>query len=347
MSLCAYHLLPLELYYQHEDSLFLRKHPHAEEYTAENVSSAYPVSLLSKNRNAKVIVNFHGNAGHAFFGHRAALYRNLLSHSTPEQPIHVIAFDYRGFGLSEGSPDEQGLITDGLSVLQALTSPPLSIPPENIVLVGQSLGTAVATGVAHAWAFNTSHPANPSFVGADLQSLNLVLMASFTNVPDLLRSYRISGLVPPIFSPLAPYPFARNWLQRRIIDTWNTSARLEDLVRKDWTSGSLQLSILHAKDDWDIPWLEGQDNWFAAMRGADVQFPEYGEEQVDVLKMGEEKGHTLSQWRNGIAKGQDNAETLPKGSKIVRWERALFGGHNGIALQEWSRLAIKRILKMM
>lgn len=343
VDIAAYHLLPLHLYHEFQSSLFMQSETVLEKYDGSNISTAIPVSFLLKNPNAKVILNFHGNAGHTFSAHRPFLYRSLLSQSTPEAPVHLFCFDYRGFGLSTGSPTEDGLITDGLSFVKLLTSPPFSISPDNIILVGQSLGTAVSTGTAHAWALNTTHPANPLSAGVEMTSLNLILMASFTNVPDLLQSYRIRGLTPPILSPLKPYPWIQHYLESAIVDTWNTSSRVEDLVSKHWPSGSLQLSIMHAKNDWDIPWFEGIGNWKAAMRGAGIPEPEQ-DDRVDIQRLGVDDGHVIKEWRSdGV--GILETDRVKKTTKLVRWERALYGGHNQVGLQEWGRMGVKRVLE--
>lgn len=65
--------------------------------------------------------------------------------------IHILAIDYRGFGLSTGFPTEDGLITDGVAAVDwALIV--AQIPASRIVILGQSLGTAVTAGVVERFA---------------------------------------------------------------------------------------------------------------------------------------------------------------------------------------------------
>ncbi|MGL4514141.1 MAG: alpha/beta hydrolase [Lacipirellulaceae bacterium] len=59
----------------------------------------------------------------------------------------VLVFDYRGYGQSEGVPSEGGCIADGLAAQQWLAER-TGVLPEDIVLVGRSLGGAVCVAVA-------------------------------------------------------------------------------------------------------------------------------------------------------------------------------------------------------
>lgn len=59
----------------------------------------------------------------------------------------VFVFDYRGYGKSEGSPSEAGCIADGLAAQQWLAER-TGLLPEEIVVVGRSLGGAVGVAVA-------------------------------------------------------------------------------------------------------------------------------------------------------------------------------------------------------
>ena len=58
----------------------------------------------------------------------------------------VLAAEYRGYGGNPGSPSEAGLYDDGRAAYAFLIG--RGIPPEDIVLVGNSLGSGVATHVA-------------------------------------------------------------------------------------------------------------------------------------------------------------------------------------------------------
>eukprot|EP00854_Cymbomonas_tetramitiformis_P003237 gene3237-4082_t len=93
------------------------------------------------------VLLFHGNAGHR--GHRLEwmhLVREGLGCS-------VTIIDYRGYGGSEGSPDEDGLISDGRAAAAWLArrqaeSAALGNAPRRTVLWGESIGSGVAVAVA-------------------------------------------------------------------------------------------------------------------------------------------------------------------------------------------------------
>lgn len=60
---------------------------------------------------------------------------------------NVFAVDYRGYGKSQGRPSVTGVLQDGQSAYQYLTTQ-LKIPPQKIVVQGDELGAAVAAAVA-------------------------------------------------------------------------------------------------------------------------------------------------------------------------------------------------------
>jgi len=60
---------------------------------------------------------------------------------------NVFVFDYRGFGKSEGSPDQQGVLDDALAAHQWLSNH-CDKPSEEIILVGHSLGGGPAVYLA-------------------------------------------------------------------------------------------------------------------------------------------------------------------------------------------------------
>jgi uncharacterized protein len=83
---------------------------------------------------------FHGNAGNIAL--RAEIYRCLA-----RLPANVLAVEYRGYGKSEGAPSEQGLYRDAEAAYRYLVRE-RRIPPDQIVIYGASLGTAVAADLA-------------------------------------------------------------------------------------------------------------------------------------------------------------------------------------------------------
>ena len=83
---------------------------------------------------------FHGNAGN--IGDRVENIRRLH-----QIGLRVFILDYRGYGLSEGSPSEQGLYEDAQAAYAHLLSRD-DVDPERIAIFGRSLGGAVAVDLA-------------------------------------------------------------------------------------------------------------------------------------------------------------------------------------------------------
>ena len=162
--------------------------------------------------------------------------------------IHVLTIDYRGFGYSTGSPTEEGLITDGITLVQWAMDV-AEIPANKIILVGQSLGTAVATAVTEHFVV---HHGN-EFAG-------VVLIAGFSDIPTLMLTYAV-GYVIPILSPLRPYPKLQQFFSSHIRDTWRTATRLAKLVRH---SNRFELVLIHTLNDFDIPWSHCETLFYSA-----------------------------------------------------------------------------------
>ncbi len=84
--------------------------------------------------------------------------------------VSVLLFDYRGYGRSEGAPDEPGTYRDARAAYRYAVEIK-GVPPPNLVLFGESLGAAVAVHLA------LEKPA-----GA------LILESAFTSIPDMARA---------------------------------------------------------------------------------------------------------------------------------------------------------------
>ncbi len=239
-TLYAWHVLPVELYRQHELAL-----------TAEpagfvlDITSRLAFKLLRDDPDARLILHMHGAAGTVGSGYRAPNYR-ALSAGQPEK-IHVLTFDYRGFGRSTGTPSERGILLDALAVVDWATRV-AGIPPSRILIFGQSLGTAVSIALSEHLATQ-----NPPIVFA-----GTVLVAPFVDVLTLVASYHVAGTIP-ILSPLAKFPVLFNYLGTFIRDKWSSKDRVAEYVRANEADGErYRLTLIHAEDDYDIPWQHTQ-----------------------------------------------------------------------------------------
>jgi fermentation-respiration switch protein FrsA (DUF1100 family) len=89
----------------------------------------------------RAVLYCHGNGEDvAAVGEVAAHLRDVLHAS-------VFVFDYRGYGHSEGCPNEAGCIADGNAAQHWLASR-LGIQPSDVIVMGRSLGSAVAVALA-------------------------------------------------------------------------------------------------------------------------------------------------------------------------------------------------------
>jgi abhydrolase domain-containing protein 12 len=234
--LYAWHILPVELYRKHELPLIAEPTGFVSDIT-----SRLAFQLLRDNPDARLIIHMHGAGGTVGSGYRVPNY-HALSAGQPRK-IHVLTFDYRGFGRSTGTPSESGLILDALAVVDWAMNV-AGIPPSRILIFAQSMGTAVSIAVSKHLALQS-----PPVVFA-----GTILVAPFVDVATLVTTYRVAGAVP-ILSPLARFPLLFNYLQRFIRDKWESKDHIAQYVRTNEANGErYHLTIIHAEDDYDIPW---------------------------------------------------------------------------------------------
>jgi uncharacterized protein len=89
----------------------------------------------------KAVVLFtHGNGGNL-------THRQDALHALRGLGAATLIFDYRGYGRSAGSPTGAGIIADARAARSWLATR-AGLPPERLVLFGESLGGAVATRLA-------------------------------------------------------------------------------------------------------------------------------------------------------------------------------------------------------
>ena len=187
------------------------------------------------------------------------------------------------------------------------------IPPERIALVGQSLGTAVAAAVAEHFA----QVSKVEFAG-------VVLVAAFSDMPTLLLTYSIKGLIP-ILSPLRPYPRLQRFFSRFLRDTWDTSSRITSLVRK---SQKLNLHFIHSKDDFEISWKHSEALFYAAANATSTLGLTVKQMEAVKLRQDLQEGGTLETW---------NADGMKRIEKqIVRYGGRLIARYifNGTLIKE-------------
>lgn len=106
-----------------------------------------------------LVIFSHGNAGN--ITHRQDLYQTWLGLG-----FNLLAYDYRGYGLSTGRPSESGIYEDLRAALKwALEN---EWKKERILLLGKSLGGGVVSEIAK-----------------ENQVAGLLLHSTFTSIPDV------------------------------------------------------------------------------------------------------------------------------------------------------------------
>ncbi|KAF2429922.1 BEM46 family protein-like protein [Tothia fuscella] len=91
-------------------------------------------------RNVTILM-FHGNAGN--IGHRVPIAKIL----SEDISCNILMLQYRGYGLSTGTPNEKGLTIDAQTGLDYIRER-AELRDTKIVIYGQSLGGAVGIGLA-------------------------------------------------------------------------------------------------------------------------------------------------------------------------------------------------------
>jgi fermentation-respiration switch protein FrsA (DUF1100 family) len=109
----------------------------------------------------------HGNAGNV-----TDCYWKLRF-LTEKLGVSVLCFDYRGFGKSEGTASEEGIVKDARAARRWLAIR-TGVKESDIVLLGTSLGGAVAVDLA-----------------ARDGARGLILESTFTSIPDVADSKRL------------------------------------------------------------------------------------------------------------------------------------------------------------
>jgi fermentation-respiration switch protein FrsA (DUF1100 family) len=113
--------------------------------------------------NKKTILFFHGNAGNL-------TNRNYKLNELSKFDVNFLIVAYRGFSGNQGKPSEQGLYEDARSALDFLKIK--GVKEKNLILYGESLGTAVAIETAK----------NKDLAG-------IILESPFTSMVELAQKY--------------------------------------------------------------------------------------------------------------------------------------------------------------
>jgi fermentation-respiration switch protein FrsA (DUF1100 family) len=136
-----------------------------------------------------VVLYFHGNGGS--LAHRVPRFRKLIDDGTG-----LVALSYRGYGGSDGSPTELGLIADGRAAYDFART---TYPDARLVLWGESLGTGVAVAVAAQQKVDAVILEAPFTSAADVAFAAYPVLPVSLLMKDPFRSdARIGGVTAPV-----------------------------------------------------------------------------------------------------------------------------------------------------
>ena len=110
--------------------------------TADGLTLASWLIPADSNPAGLWLLICHGNAGNLSEFDRPVHYAGLR-----QLGLSLLAFDYRGYGESEGVPTEQGLYRDADAAYRYLREE-VGVSADRIVVFGHSLGSAVAIDLA-------------------------------------------------------------------------------------------------------------------------------------------------------------------------------------------------------
>ncbi|XP_062375348.1 lysophosphatidylserine lipase ABHD12 [Sardina pilchardus] len=192
-----------------------------------------------------VMLYLHGNAGTRGGDHRVQLYKVLSSLG-----YHVVTFDYRGWGDSEGSPSEKGMTSDAHFIYQWLKQRTGRKP---LYIWGHSLGTGVATNLVRHLCERGTPPDS------------LILESPFTNIREEAKSHP--------FSMVYRYLPGFDWFFLDSITANDIRFASDENVNHI----SCPVLILHAEDDTVVPFHLGKKLYNIAaqsksLSGHKVQF---------------------------------------------------------------------------
>jgi abhydrolase domain-containing protein 12 len=86
----------------------------------------------------------------------------------------------------------------------------------------------------------------------------MVLEATFSDLATLTATYRLGGIIP-VLSLLSRLPWLLAFFNGFFVNTWRSKDHIAEFIqRREKTGQMYHLTLIHAEDDVDIPWLHAQ-----------------------------------------------------------------------------------------
>lgn len=223
---------------------------------------------------APCVVFWHGNADSIAWG------GTFIGAALAAKGIGVYAIEYPGYGEAAGSPSEAAIVGASEELLKHLVAPRtqggLGVRKGSLLLVGQSIGSAIAVRMGPSWG---------------RQGLGMVLLSPFTSM-----SAMATALYPPLTPLLA---VLGRWMLR---DPMNTLENARELPH------GIAACVVHGTSDEIVPYLQGVElsltlrdlthgSKLITMLGMghnNVFSPPYRERVLDVITRAAHEQHPLS-----------------------------------------------------
>lgn len=164
--------------------------------------------FMTHSESAPTILFCHANHGN--MGLRLENFEDIVK----KLGANVLAFDYRGYGESEGSPTEEGLIEDALCCWRWIKESVKAgqIRPDRIFVFGRSLGAAVNIALCSELQRQTETEVLPA---------GIILENTFTSISDLVDD---------MFPWFSPFHWLISKLKTRFLRLeWNSIKRISTL----------------------------------------------------------------------------------------------------------------------
>lgn len=310
------------------DSVYEQVSQYVDDENPELPTEVYERAL----REYPTFVYLHGNALNRAARFRVRTYKQL----SKEQNANVIAIDYRGFGDSQSFPSEEGVVNDAYTAVQYVREK--SYNPETgrrpaLALIGQSLGTGVATQCAL------------RLFRDGIQLDALVLLAAFKAIRPMVIEFRMGGVVP-MLGWLEYFPFREQIIEKLLHYRFDTQAALTEILNGHLIPDAMvppTVVLMHAENDEVIPVHHGdelyagaEDQFDAMQRGARYHVWASNVPDVGYVQSIMSRHAPLPEHR-GLLPGA--RAVLPRNA-VMTYMRLNEGGHNHLFEQNADLLRI-------
>jgi alpha-beta hydrolase superfamily lysophospholipase len=169
-----------------------------------------------ESQSPYVILFFHGNAGN--ISTRISFFKKLY-----EQNLSILAFDYPGFGKSQGKPTEESCQKTSLLFFQFLLHEK-KYSSKKIILWGESIGGSIAT-----------------LLSLSTHSPSLILQSTFTDIQEII--HKVAPKIPPFI-----YHSVR----------FQTKKYLKKRYQMSKLNRDIKTFIIHSREDELIPYTHAE-----------------------------------------------------------------------------------------